>query len=910
MEQIYTLPEKLKEMVLANPDHVIMQIKNADSFQKYTYQNFYDRALAISQSLGSLNIHQGDRIGIVLENCLDWGCIYFGILIAGAIAVPFDPQSTANDIKFFIEHAECKIIFTSNQLLSTFREMLLAINCVEKLILTDKENHPHEKILLLEKLIKEKPSKRQALECLPENVASILYTSGTTGTPKGVMLTHHNFYSNFVSIEKFGALSDKHNFLSILPLHHSFPFMATLIFPLFTKNKITYLSSLKQSDILTCIKESKITVLIGVPQILTLIAQSIQNEIKKRSLLLRLSLKYLMEIGWMTRSITGFNISKFLFNKIHAKFGNQFKFLVSGGAKLNTEVELLLDKLGFTIVQGYGLTETAPVVTFNPLDKIRIGSAGKSLPNINIKIDSPDQHNIGEVIIRGPNVMKGYYKNEKETNEVLKNDWFYSGDLGYIDKDNYLFLTGRKKEVIVLSNGKNIYPDEVEMYYQQSNYIKEMCVMQISDGETEKLVAVILPDFEYFQKIHEVNVDFSVRWDVENFSKKYPAYKRIMSFILTKQELPKTRLGKLKRHEIREKYLSDLMIGKVSYEEVLPSEEDLELLSSETFQKLCELFKAEHRIEKPIQPTDHLELDLGFDSLNRIELYGSIEKQFKIKTSEQELAKISTLKELTHKIEQLTASQNPSETETPIKEKTPVWKTILAKNPSSQIMKKIELTPSSFSKFSNLLVTGFLHIIFKIFFRFKIYGTENLPKNGRFILCANHTSFLDAFFIAVALPRPLLYQTFSLGFAPYFDIPIVKHIIKSWRIIPIDPAICLIDAMQATSFVLRENKSVCIFPEARRSIDGSLQSFRQGVGILASELDTPIIPISIKGAFESWPRTQRFPKPHPISITFGKPCSPDELKKIGYEHGAKNNYEAITLGLHQTMLDLSTSNHH
>ncbi len=900
-----TLHEKLKEIVLSDPNRVVMQIKHANSFQKNTYQKFYDKACAISQALILHNIQKGDRISIVLENCLDWGCIYFGIIMTGAIAVPLDPQSTPDDVKFFIEHAQCKIVFTSNQLLPTFQNIFLEINSLEKLIVTDFNIPQNKKFISLETFIEPKNTKLEMPEITQDDIASILYTSGTTGTPKGVMLTHKNFYSNYESIDEFGGLSAKHNFLSILPLHHSFPFMATLIFPLFSKNKITYLSSLKQSDILDCIKEAKITALIGVPQLYTLIAQSIENEMKKIPFLLNISLKTLTAMTWQIRKLTGFNLSKNLFKKIHVRFGKQLKFLVCGGAKLNPDTELFLDKLGFTIIQGYGLTETSPAVTFNPTDKPRIGSTGKTIPNVDVKILDPDQNNIGEILIRGPNVMKGYYENQQATNDVIKDGWFYSGDLGYFDKDNYLFLTGRKKEVIVLSNGKNIYPDEVEAYYEQSNYIKELCILQISKDNIEKLVAVIVPDFEYFQKIHEVNVDFSVRWDVENFSKKYPAYKRMMDFILTKQELPKTRLGKLKRYEIKEKYLSELMSGKTTHEESNTTEEDFNLLASNTFQELCEILKAEHRILKPIQPNDHLELDLGFDSLNRIELYSSIERHFNIKISEQELAKISTLKELTNEIDKLSASQKPLKTELPTKEKTPVWKKILSEKPPSQIIKKIELTPTSLSKFLNFIFTGFLRIIFKLFFRFKIHGIENLPKDGRFMLCANHTSFLDAFFIAVALPRALLYQTFSLGFANYFDIPIVKHIVKSWRIIPIDPAIRLVDAMQATSYVLQHNKSVCIFPEARRSIDGTLQSFRQGVGILAQELDTPIVPISIRGAFESWPRTQRFPKPYPISITFGKPCAPDELKKIGYEHGARNDYEAITLGLYQKILELS-----
>lgn len=912
MKKSYTLIEKLKEIVTSNPDQIAMQIKKTSGYETLTYQQFYDHAKIIAQALIATDIHPGERISIILENRMEWGQIYFGILMAGAIAVPLDPQATPQELKHFLEHSECKIIFTSAQLLASLEETLTQISSLQKIIALDFKKVNPDKIVSFDSLRNEKRQHQELPKISENDLASILYTSGTTGNPKGVMLSHKNFYSDFACVQAMKTLSGNHNFLAILPLHHSFPFMATLLYPLFAKNKITYLSSLKQKDIFDCISEAKITILIGVPQLFSLMAQSIRHEMEKISFFIRLPLNAAIETLWMTRKLTGMNLTKSLLKKIHAKFGKQFKYLASGGAKFNTEDELLLNKIGFTFIQGYGLTETSPAVTFNPIQNPRIGSAGKVMPNIEIRIENNGETNSGEVVIRGPNVMQGYYKNNKETEAVLKEGWFYSGDLGYFDKDDYLFLTGRKKEVIVLSNGKNIYPNEVETFYGESVYIKELCVLPVAEGDTEKLMAVIVPDFDYFKKINELDIDFTIRWDIENFSRKYPSYKRIMGYILTKHELPKTRLGKLKRYEIREKYLDNLLGKETSKEEYLPTEDELQLLASTTFNDVCELLETEYNAKTPIQLNDHLEIDLGFDSLKRAELISSLENHFNIKISEQEFITLYSVKDVVREINKIIEQgECPPAIQKEARTKTPPWREILNSNPSKILLDKIELKPSNLSKFISMITTYSLWLFFKFFFKLKTNGIKNLPEEGPYILCANHTSFLDAFFIASSLPKNLLFQTFALGYTGYFEAPIIKHVVKVWRIIPIDPNARLIDAMQATSLVLRHKKIACIFPEARRSIDGTLQSFKQGVGIIAKELNIPLVPVYIKGAFEAWPRTKRFPRPHPIELYYGKPQEPSVLMKIGYEKDAKTDYEAITLGLREKIESLSqAANHH
>lgn len=229
--------------------------------------------------------------------------------------------------------------------------------------------------------------------------------------------------------------------------------------------------------------------------------------------------------------------------------------MVSGGAKLSIQIALDFYGLGFKLIEGYGLTETSPVVTLNLAKNLKFGSVGKPIPDVGIKIHNPDKSGVGEVLIKGPNVMQGYFKQPELTSEVIKEGWFYSGDLGYLDREGYLYLVGREKEIIVLGSGKNIYPEELEEYYGQSPYIKEMCILERIEerfGSTiESLYAIVVPDLEYFRKMNVTDIRGKIRWELENLGKGLSPYRHIMGFTITKDELPRTPLKKLKRYQVR-----------------------------------------------------------------------------------------------------------------------------------------------------------------------------------------------------------------------------------------------------------------------------------------------------------------------------------------------------------------------
>jgi len=917
-EKLYTLPDKLREITNQFHDGIVMQMKKEDGYLRYTYKKLYESSKSIANSLIDLGIKKGDRVVIVLENRPEWGVIYFAILLAGGIAVPIDPQSNQEEIRFILNDSESKVVFTSSRLLSLFS--LSAATSLHKIVVIDYENRRLQQgldqpVSTIEYIdfsnvlspVPDSVTEDHLPEVSWEDTASILYTSGTTGKPKGVTLTHKNFYSNFQSIDKLKLFSDKDNVLSILPLHHSFPFMATLIIPLFSQSRITYIPTLKSEELLGCMRETAVTILVGVPQLFYMFYKHILGEIKKIPFLVRMPLLGFIEILWLVRKFTGINLARLALAKIHRSFGRNLRFFACGGAKLNEEAARFLVKIGFTILEGYGLTETSPVVTFNPLKRQKIGSVGKVIPGVELRIAEPDECGVGEVAIRGPNIMKGYYKEVEESRKVLKDNWFYSGDLGYLDREGYLYLTGRKKELIVLSSGKNVSPEEVESHYAKSPYIKELNILAIGKKEEEKLMAVIVPALDYCRKVGEVNIYGKIKWDLENLSKQCPPYKRIMGFVVTSEDLSRTRLGKLKRFEIKDRYLDELMVmGLRKTDEKIPiTDSDLKILSLGVGKKITETLSKELNLGRQIRLDDHLEIDLGIDSLGRVELMVKLEEILKINIPDSLMAKIFTVRELILEIEKLTLKKElQAEKVSPVHAQLSFWNNILKTPPAKDIIEKIDLFPGWIAWTCTLLTRGMLYIIFRIIVQLKIFGMNNLPRGEAFILCSNHGSYLDGFLIAVSVPAWLKKHMFFLAFRGYFDVLVIRNIVKLIRIIPIDPAARLVDAMQACAYILRNGKVACIFPEGGRSIDGEIKEFKKGIGILAKELSIRLVPVYIKGSYESWPRTNRFPRPHPIKIVFGRPHNAEELTKEGIGLGAKDDYEAIALGIRKEVIRL------
>ena len=629
-----TLTAKLAEVAHDAAHRTALIYREGDAVQEYTYGQLYRHSLAVARWLRDQGVEKGDRVAILLENMPQWPMSYFGTLLAGAVAVPLDPVSHWDHVRYALEQTRAKIIFTFPQgLLPQLQESPF----LEKIVVAGETGETGGKLINFAAIPAASASEAGLPPAHPDDLASILYTSGTTGPPKGVMLTHKNFIANYRGIAQLNAVRPGDNMLAILPLHHALPFTGTLLLPLFSRAKITYLDTLKAEAILRCIKEQQVTILVLTPQVLQHFYQGMQRQLAGIPWPLRPLLLAYLKFSRRVSQVLGVNPAGPLHRKFRGALGEQFRFFVSGGAKLPETLAEDLARLGFTVLEGYGLTETAPVVTFNPPTAPRLGSAGQPLAGVEVRILDPGADGVGEVLIRGDSVMAGYFQNEAATREVIQDGWFHSGDLGYLDGDGYLFLRGRIKDIIVLASGKNVSAEEVGRHYLQAPAIKEIFVT--TDRGAEKLAAVVVPDLDFFRKAGETDIYAKVKWDLEFLSQSLEPYKRVRDFVLVNDELPKTRLGKVKMQEAQRIYQEKA--GK----QYQPKKPALEAGLSPVGQTVVAVL-ARQLENSRISLDDHLELDLGLDSLGLVELLAALESRFNLKIGDGEFIGIFTVRDL------------------------------------------------------------------------------------------------------------------------------------------------------------------------------------------------------------------------------------------------------------------------
>ncbi len=834
-----------------------------ESWRGITYGELLSSSKTVASYLVKTGIKKGDRIAIISENRPEWCIAYMGIMLAGAIAVPIDAQLTSEAVRIFLTDSETKIVFCSSKTTPVTTEG----SGIKKI---DVDSTDFKEILGFNQTA-------QFPDACPEDIASIIYTSGTTGIPKGVMLTHKNFCSDAEAIIKAGVITRKDNVLSLLPLHHTYPFMCTFLAPVFLGATVTFSPSLKGTDIVTAIKEKGATILIGVPQLLELIRSGIMNKLARLPFPVSPVMKNLLRLCGCLRRKTSINAGKLVFGSAHKALGRQFRFFASGGARLDPLIMRDLEAVGFTVLEGYGLTETSPVVAFNPVKKRKAGSVGKPLPSVEIKaMDSVKGESAamqeGEIAIKGPMVMRGYYKNPDATAQAIRDKWFFSGDLGYFDEDGYLFITGRIKEVIVLSSGKNVYPEEIEKEYLKIPLIKEVCVYGLEEGGMDSLHALIVPDADYARQNHIGNIQEALRWGLSNVSVRLPSYMRIKGFELYSEPLPRTPLGKLRRFMIKD-------LVKTKGEKLKIKNEDEKLAADETGRRVADCIKPLLREEIPMQATDNLELDLGLDSLQRIELVVAIENEFSVKLPETFVSDVQTVEELIEKIKTTLLCPRPARGEAkvgvlPGQERG--LAAVFSQEPSEKEKQKVGLKQGSIEWFFTASLMGILKLLFKVFFRLEVAGIENIPA-GAFIIAPNHCSNLDGFIVGAGVPLKIFRNLYFQGFQAYFRNRPASLFARLAHVIPIDPETFLGKALQMSAFILKNNKSLCIFPEGGRSYDGNIMGFKKGIGILALELNAAAVPAFIEGSFDSLPKGAGWPKFKKIKLTFGRPLHPSDL---------------------------------
>ena len=570
MDNIPTIPEMLKASAEKFRGLTALQMKDpSGNYRKISYLEFYGSLQKISSFLFDSGIKHGGRIALLSENRPEWPMVYFGVTSIGAIIVPLDPKLESEELFSLLSDSGSEIAFCSGEQAQKIEKLRSRLPLLKKAVNLDADI---DKILALPldpaRLRSPQACPLPLAAVAPDDIAAIIYTSGTTGNPKGVMLSHKNIMSNVIGIDPlFHMIGPGDNFLSILPNYHTFETTAGMFCPIFKGASITYAESLKSYHLLNNMQETKVTIICGVPLLYKLFLDGIKRQVEEKGIAARVIFRVFLCISMYFKVFLHVNIGRHLFGFIHKKFGRHIKFFVSGGAPLDPKIIKEFDLMGFTILQGYGLTETSPILAACTLDNNVFGSVGRPLPGVDIKIHAPNREAVGEIMAKGPNIMKGYYNDPGATSEAIMDGWFRTGDLGRLDAKGNLYITGRSKDLIVLGSGKNVYPDEVEFVISKSPFIKEICVFgsKIMSGirqGMEEVHAAIVPDMDKMAdwvtkrglELNDSTVRTVIGEEVENWGKLLTPHKRIARYYIAEGELPKTATKKIKRFAVKESY--------------------------------------------------------------------------------------------------------------------------------------------------------------------------------------------------------------------------------------------------------------------------------------------------------------------------------------------------------------------
>jgi len=536
----------------------IFKTDKVGEFRTITHKQFRDDINALGTALIKMGL-KDKRIAVISENRYEWELAYLSIVTGTGVVVPLDKALPENEIESLIIRSQVDAIFYSNKYDDVMNKLRAKKNTNLKYFismdLTENTNGIYSQKALVEKgmkLLAEGNRKFLDAKIYPDNMGIMLFTSGTTAMSKAVMLSHKNIVTNLMDIAAVLNLDEKDTLLSFLPLHHTFECTVGFLYPIYRGASIAYCEGIRY--IANNIKEYKITAMISVPALYENMYKRLMKNIEKKGKLQEVEL--LMKLTG-TLSRVGIDFRRKVFKEIHEGLGGHLRILVNGAAALSPEVERGFNDLGIKILQGYGLTETSPVISAGTDFEQEVGSVGKVFPSVKIKIVDKDENGVGEIHVKGPTVMKGYYQNEEATKEVIDSKgWFNTGDLGYVDKKGFLFLCGRKKSVIVLKNGKNVFPEEIETVINRIDGVKESFVYGKPEEDDEidlKVCAKIVYDKDIVKEIYNVEEYdklLDIIWaKVKEINKTMPTYKAIKEISLTEEELIKTTTQKIKRHE-------------------------------------------------------------------------------------------------------------------------------------------------------------------------------------------------------------------------------------------------------------------------------------------------------------------------------------------------------------------------
>lgn len=759
----------------------------------------------------------GAKTIILSENREGWLYALYAIWSRHGIAVPVDAGSTAQDVAYILRDCTPAAVWTSREKEGVVREAITGTGVEAAVNIIDDYETSN---------VSAKPI--ATIEYENDATCLICYTSGTTGSPKGVMLSYRNVLANVDAVWKEVHIFDESlRTIILLPLHHVLPLVGTALAPMVVGCGVAICPSLSAADIMGTLQRGRIGVMIGVPRLWQTLFRGIKAKVDANTVT-----RMLYNLCDKVQSRT---LSRLIFKSVHKKMGGNLKFCVSGGAALDKETARGLTTLGLDLLEGYGMTETAPIISFTRPGDLRLACVGLAMPSVEVKIVD------GELCARGCNVMQGYYNRPEETAAIIDAEGFvHTGDLATIDETGHIYITGRKKEIIVLSNGKNVNPTEIEEKIEHfAEYVKEAAVTEAND----MLKAIIVPQDAWAKGKSDAEMEEAIKRVVlEPYNETVVPYKKVMSVLIYHGELPRTRLDKLQRFRLKE-ILAGTVRPVAASAKVTTAEP-----ATKEYRILADYIAAEKHLD--VHPDDNLETDLLMDSLDKVSLQGFIEQTFGVVISADELSAFKTPARIAEYVGMKKTHIDVEDVD---------WSMLLTR--------PVETLTLPHMAFTGVLFTRIARSLSRLCFGFRAYGHENIPAAGPFILAPNHQSFLDAPLVVGDIDAQTLRRTYFYAKKDHVRGPVMSLLARNHNVVIMDLK-TLKESIRTLGQILSEGRNLVIFPEGTRTRNGEVGEFKKTFAILAKELGVPIVPVRIEGAYEVWPRHRTLPRFGQVRVTY------------------------------------------
>lgn len=791
-----------------------------------TYKEAGRLAMGRAAFLQSQGLGVNDVIGLLAPSSAEWCITYMAVTAIGAIILPLDTNLPHDSYDPMLETAEAKALFVSSEFSQVTGRLPLFDLALDSCI-------DHE-------------SGVELPDITDDHIASIVFTSGTTGQPKIVSLSHRNIFCTAVATSEFLELTPDDLLLCLLPLFHVYALDANFIGPFAAGSALVFQPSLKGPDIMQSLADNPVTIFPAAPQLWELFMDGIINKVKAESAgKYRLFMFFLNNARLLRMLGLSFLVRK-VFSPVHDIFGRSHRFFISGGAPLKRKYADYYRNMGFTLIEGYGLTETTGPISLPDYRKNVIGSVGRPTKGNHVRIKKINSDGYGEIWLKGDSVMPGYYRNEEANRQAFDEDGFFNtGDLGRLDSKGNIFITGRSKNVIVLDSGKNVYPEELESWYKRSDKIEEIAVFGKRINYKETVFAVIVP-------VEKNDESFSViKKEIDELNRGLPDYKTARRFALSFDPLPVNSTRKVLYSEVEKLLESGALIES---EGAAPAREEL---SGTTPRERAVVDLLKKRLGEDVLYTTQSLSDFGIDSLGMIDLVVFLEEELGVSIETKSFIELTSLRAV---VDFLLSREDA---EGSVKERI--------------FSGDLHVRAHRFHNPVPDLILALISLVSRVCWKFRVINRQYLrPENS--IIVANHVSFLDAVWILMSIPLRFRKDVYIIAKDRFASL---RYFFPFLKVIFIE--MDSISSVKMSADMLRQGKSLIIFPEGYISVDGQPAEFKNGAAYLAKHFHSKIVPVTINGAHEIYPLNRKLPifiTGYTAHLHVGEPIDPDAYSTV------------------------------